>query len=287
MSLMDEPETTPSSLLRALRAHPRRRLLTLFLLLALGGAVFARPFSSRGESVVIRGKPQPVEVYDPASGSASRPVQVLVVSGDIGWVGISVDIAEHLSSLGYRVIGFNARAYLASFTGKDVSLAPDQVSGDTETLLSWAGSARGFPSLFVIVGVSEGAGLGILAAGQAPYAPRCKGIVALGLPRRTSLGWRWTDFPMWVTKKDPREPLADTEPYLKQIRAPLVMIHSTSDEWDPIDFARAMFNEAPQPKKFIAVDAPNHRFSGKVPEVLSYIDAALRWMENPAATQVP
>jgi hypothetical protein len=237
---------------------------------------------------MIRGKAQSVLIYDPPPGSPQRPFQVLITSGDVGWIGLPAETAEHLHLRGYRVVGFNARAYLSSFTTRGAALEVDKIPADFRTLFDWTASSQSaYPASIVMVGVSEGAGLDVLAAGQPPFPPQCKGIIALGLPRKTTLGWRWIDFPMWVTKRDPNEPLAETEPFLRHIRAPLVMIHSSRDEWDSIDVARRMFDQAPEPKRFLAIDASNHRFSDKVPEVLSQIDASLIWLENLVPMQTP
>lgn len=268
-----------------LRSGLRRLIVLIFLLISV--PLITASTSRRTESLTIRDKVQTVEIYDPAPDSHPQPFQVVVSAGDLGWIGLPVSIAEHLSALGYRVIGFNSRAYLSSFTERRTRLIPDELPGDLQTLLDWAASAEGYPSSFVLVGVSEGAGLNVVAAGQRPFAPRCKGIIALGTPWTTTLGWRWTDFPMWVTKKDPNEPLVDTEPYLRQVKVPIVMIHSTHDEWDSIDTAHQMFAQIPDPKKFVSIDANNHRFSDKMPEVMSSIESSLRWLENPAALQTP
>ncbi len=43
---------------------------------------------------------------------------------------------------------------------------------------------------------------------------------------------------------------------------------------------RGIFDLAPDPKRFIAVDASNHRFSNKTPEVLSLLDTHIPWIES-------
>ena len=264
-----------------------RSFIAALILLTGGAARLGWPSLYRTQTVLMRGKEQVVLVYEPRPGLPQRAFQVIVTSGDLGWVGLSVDIAEHLQAEGYRVVGFNSRAYLSSFTGKESKLAPEEVSADLHSLLDWADSSGQSPQAFVLTGVSEGAGLNVLAAGQMPPTPVLKGIIALGLPRETTLGWRWTDFPMWVTKRNPREPLTGTSAYLRQLKVPLVMIHSTHDEWDSLETARNMFALAPGPKRFIAVDASNHRFSDKVSQVLSQIDSSLAWMEDPGLQPVP
>lgn len=270
----------------------RRRLLTdvhaavLIMSLTLAVALLSneqcQAASSRTETIAMRGKVQSLLIYDPASDSPRRPFQVIVTSGDLGWVGLSVDIAEHLQKEGYRTIGFNARAYLSSFTGKDISLKGSDVPADYRTLLYWAISQKAGPAAFVMVGVSEGAGLAVVGMSEPPSSSPCKGIVALGLPGLTSLGWRWTDFPMWITKREPREPLADTRAYLPKLGIPLFMIHSTHDEYDSLANAKEMFQLVPRPKRLVVIDAINHRFSDKVPEVMTQIDTALEWFQNPA-----
>ncbi len=258
-----------------------RFILLSCLLLGIFEASSAASFSSyQSMNIELRGKSQTLAVYEPAPGTPRRPVQVIVTSGDVGWVGLPVDIAEHLQKAGYRTIGFNARAYLSSFTQKNSHLEERDIPGDYQALQSWAAAGKG-PAEFVMIGVSEGAGLAVIGMSGRESRNRCKGIIAMGLPGKTSLGWRWTDFPMWITKKDPNEPLADTRGYLKNLDVPLVMIHSMHDEWDSIESAREMFQIHPGPKKLITIDAINHRFSNKVPEALLNLEKSLDWIQNP------
>ncbi len=282
---MPEPGMS-RSLVKTLGSTPRGLLIVLALLSAVA-ARFGWPASYRTENLLLRSKTQSVAVYDPRPDSQRRAFQVVVTSGDLGWIGLSADIAEHLQANAYRVIGFNSRAYLSSFTTRDSALKPEDVSEDLRTLLGWAASSPASVHAFVLIGVSEGAGLSVVGAGQLPQLQTLKGVIALGLPRETTLGWRWTDFPMWVTKRNPREPLTATSTYLSQLRTPFVMIHSTHDEWDPIESARAMFALAPEPKKFFAIAASNHRFSDRLPEVLTQIDSALAWMATLTPLQAP
>jgi pimeloyl-ACP methyl ester carboxylesterase len=243
----------------------------------------AQPAAAAGyrtENLDIRSRSQTMYVYEPAG--IPRPFQVIVISGDLGWVGLSVDVAEHLRDTGYRVIGFNARAYLSSFTGKNIRLDASDIPGDFKTIMNWAAREPTRPASFVMVGVSAGAGLAVLGMGQKNGDLRCRGIIALGLPARTALGWRWTDFPMWITKRDPNETMVETKGYLAALSLPVAMIHSTHDEYDAIDHARALFAILPGPKEFLAIDAVNHRFSDKIPEVLAAVDKFLLWVEKTA-----
>lgn len=264
-------------MMHSMRSRLHCALSGLVMLLLAPGSPSAGP---RTLTVDLHGKPQSIQVYDPSPGAPKRPVQVLVTSGDLGWLGISGDVPDHLQGRGYRVIGFNARAYLSSFTGKGgAHVEESQIPGDYRTLMA-ASTDDKFPKDYVLVGISEGAGLAVLAMGQAQAGASCRGIIGLGLPVRTELGWRWTDFTSWISKNEPNEPLAETKDYLARLHVPIVEIHSAHDAYDPIDIVRAMFAVAPEPKRFIAVDASNHRFSNKTKEVLSILDNSLEWIES-------
>lgn len=245
--------------------------------LSLADVVSAASYES--VTISIRGRDQSLAVYDPDAGAPGRPFQLVVTSGDLGWIGLPAYIAEHARKMGFRVVGFNARAYLSSFTGKDLHLDQRDIPGDYRTILDWVTSNPFYPRDVVFVGVSEGAGLSVLGMARQNWAGRCRGVIALGLPARTSLGWHWSDFPMWITKRDPREPQADTGMYLPELKVPLVMIHSEHDEWDSIQKAQQLFTLHPGPKRFIAVDASNHRFSDRLQEVASRIEQSLMWLQ--------
>ncbi|MBZ5498091.1 MAG: hypothetical protein LAP85_16955 [Acidobacteriia bacterium] len=266
--------------------HPRfllcRNVLSAGMaLLLLASTLHAARPAARTLTVNLRGKPQSVQIYEPAPGAPKRTVQVLVTSGDLGWLGISGDVPGHLQEQGYRVIGFNARTYVSSFTGGGgAHLEENWIPADYEAVVDAASKGSMFPKEFVSIGVSEGAGLAVLAMGQPGASALCRGIIALGLPLKTALGWRWTDFTAWISKREPNERLAETKEYLVRLKVPIVMVHSTRDEYDLIDNVRAIFADAPEPKRFIAVDASNHRFSNKIPEVMSILDTSISWMES-------
>ena len=235
----------------------------------------------RKVTVYLRGKAQTVRIYDPPAGAPRRPVQVLVTSGDLGWLGISGDVPGYLQERGYRVIGLNAQSYEVAFTGPHgAHLDAAQIPGDFDTIMEAVSADSLFPASFVSVGVSEGAGLAVLAMGQSGASEMCRGVIGLGLPVRTALAWRWTDFPSWITKAEPHEAEAATEDYLVGMRVPLVVIHSLHDEYDPIDKVRAILARAPVPTHFIAVDAPNHRFSRRTGQVLALVDSSIVWIDS-------
>jgi hypothetical protein len=224
--------------------------------------------------VTIRGKEQELQLY----GTRGSP-PILLSSGDLGWAGLVVHVAEHLSSAGYFVIGFNSRSYLSGFTSKSGTLTAQDVPKDYGVLVEFAlKDSRVKP---ILAGVSEGAGLSVLAATRAEVKGNVLGVLALGLPNQNELGWKWQDATIWITKRAPDEPgfmVADIIANVSPL--PLAEIHSTHDEFLPLDKAKAMFALAGEPKKMWTIEASNHRFGDNREELDRRILEALAWIKQ-------
>ena len=147
----------------------------------------------------IRGKTQTLRLYGPRGGPP-----VIASSGDGGWIHLAPHVAEVLSARGFFVVGFDSRAYLSSFTGRDGTLRETDVPGDYRVLADFASAGSG--SRPVLVGVSEGAGLSVLAS-SGTAKDRVQGVVAIGLPEKNELGWRWRDAAIYLTHGVPHEPM--------------------------------------------------------------------------------
>ncbi len=225
----------------------------------------------------IRGKPQQLHM----SGTrGSTPV--ILSSGDLGWAGLVVHVAEFLASQGYYVIGFNAKAYLTSFTTRSTSLSPREVPDDYAAIIEYA--RQGSSGKPILAGVSEGAGLSVLASSKQGLKSNIQGILGLGLPDQNELGWKWQDFTIWITKKTPNEPGFMVEDIISGVSPlPLAEIHSTHDEFLPLEKARAMFAHAGEPKRMWVIEASNHRFSDNRSELDRCILEALRWINDQSA----
>jgi fermentation-respiration switch protein FrsA (DUF1100 family) len=226
------------------------------------------------ETVTIRGKPQTVRVY----GVRGRP-PVIVSSGDGGWMHLGPHVAEVLAAHGYFVVGFDSRAYLSSFTSGKVTLKPEDEPGDYRVLASFA--ARGSNQRPVLIGVSEGAGLSVLAATDAATKSVISGVIGLGLPDMNELGWRWSDAAIYFTHADPNEPLFSVAKVIDHVSPlPLAAIHSTQDEFVPLDEIKRVMAAAREPKQLWIVKASNHRFSDNVAEFDRRLLEAMSWVAN-------
>jgi fermentation-respiration switch protein FrsA (DUF1100 family) len=188
-------------------------------------------------------------------------------------------VAETLAAHGYFVIGFNVKAYLESFTTDGHTLAAEDVPRDYRTLVDYA--TRGSPAAPMLIGVSEGAGLSVLAAADPEMRRRVAGVVALGLPDRNELGWRWQDSLIYVTHRVPNEPTFSASTVVSRLTpVPLAAIHSTNDEFVPEAEVRRIMAQASEPKRLWMVTASDHRFSGNVPEFDRRLLESIEWVKQ-------
>jgi hypothetical protein len=225
-------------------------------------------------SVNLPGKQQDLYLYGAKDG-----IPVILSSGDLGWAGLVVHVAEFLSSRGYYVVGFNSKAYLSSFTAKTGTLKPGDVPADYKVLIEYARS--GVSAKPILVGISEGAGLSVLAATSPELKGSIQGILGLGLPDQNELGWKWQDFTVWITKQVPNEPSFMVEDIIGQVSpVPLAEIHSTHDEFLPLEKAKEMFARAAEPKRMWVIEASNHRFSDNRDELDRRVIEALNWIKS-------
>jgi fermentation-respiration switch protein FrsA (DUF1100 family) len=58
------------------------------------------------------------------------------------------------------------------------------------------------------------------------------------------------------------------------------MIQSSRDEYVPVEEARRLFAAAGEPKRFVLVEARNHRFDGNQPEFFRQLRAMIEWVNT-------
>lgn len=245
-----------------------RFVLLAILATALAPGAWAEPTAV----VTVRGKPQKVHLYGPREGAP-----VVVTSGDGGWIHLGPVAAEFLGAQGYSVVGVDCKAYLASFTEGKKTLSPQDVPADFLVFLDYARQGR--PAKALLVGVSLGAGLAVLAASDPAIQAALEGVLALGLPNVNELGWRFRDSLIYLTHKVPNEPTFAAADYVPRLgRVPLAAIHSTHDEFVPLQEVKALMALPGGPKRLWVIEAENHRFSDRKEELDRRILEAIEWM---------
>jgi fermentation-respiration switch protein FrsA (DUF1100 family) len=243
-----------------------------FLALVLAPAL---AFGETKATLTLRGQEQTLRLYGARTGAPA-----VVSSGDGGWTHLGPDVASFLETRGFFVVGFDCKHYLSSFTNGSRTLAPTDVPGDYRALVDYARSGRSDPVL--LVGVSEGAGLSVLAASDPALQGSLRGVLALGLPDVNELGWRFSDSMIYITHKIPNEPTFKASDYLPRLGAvPLAAIHATEDEFVPVDEVKRLLALPGGPRKLTILVAADHRFSDKQPQLQQAILEALEWMKAP------
>ncbi len=221
--------------------------------------------------VVVRGKQQKLHLYGPPGG---RPV--VLASGDGGFIHLAPEVAAFLGGEGFRVVGVDSKAYLSSFTTGASTLAPGDVPGDFRVFVDQARGGR--PTRVLLVGVSEGAGLSVLAASDPALQPSLAGVVGLGLPDVNELGWHFRDSVIYLTHKTPNEPTFRAADYVPKLgTVPLAAIHSTHDEFVPLDEVKRLVALPGGPRRLWVVEAADHRFSGNTAELQRSLREAIGW----------
>jgi dienelactone hydrolase len=253
-------------------------VLVLALQLAPGTAFGSEPLSFH-----LRGKTLTLTVYRPAGGKSKGTV--LMGSGDVGWVGLAAEMAEFLAGQGYTAVGINVRQYLAEFTSGKTTLTTKEPPGDYAQIASFLRQRNLLAAPVIVSGVSEGAALAVLAASSQKNHDWINGVLTMGLPPTAELGWRWTDFMSWVTKRDPDEPMFAPKEFLPQVSpVPLCLIHSTKDEYVTEADYRTFERVAQPPKKFVLINASNHRFTDQKDELKRQVMNCVAWIRSQPGT---
>jgi dienelactone hydrolase len=258
----------------------RLLVLAAFSLLLFGQSLVAA--GPRSVRFTIRGAALTFYVFRPNSPKADPPA-VIVVSGDGGWHGLIVEVAQYLAARGHTVVGVDSKAYLESLS-KPKALEPAQVTRDFGSIAQFAKEQSGSRTI-IFVGWSEGGGLAVLGGLDPTLRADLRGVVAIGLPELNELAWRWSDAVIYVTHKVPNEPTFNSKDYVGRLApVPLMTIQSTHDEFVPLETAREIFARAQEPKQFALIEAESHHFGGQLPAFWQALDRAFAWFETLAAS---
>jgi hypothetical protein len=224
----------------------------------------------------IRGRNQVLRTFGPRGGD---PIVVSISDG--GWMRLAPHVADVLAAKGFFVVGLDVKAYLESFTSAKTTLHVEDEPGDYRVMADFAAQAtHGKP---ILIGVSEGAGLSVLAATDPQTKAAIAGVIGLGLPDLSELGWRWRDSLIYVTHGVPNEPTFRTSDLIGKVApVPLGVIHSTHDEFFSVADVQKLFDGLQEPRKLWVVPAVDHRFSDNLAEFDRRLVEAVEWVKQNA-----
>jgi pimeloyl-ACP methyl ester carboxylesterase len=259
--------------MRRVRPGPCRLTLSA---IALSAMMSSTTTAQSHDTLTIRGKAQSLHLY----GQRGNP-PVVVSSGDGGWIHLGPHVAETLAKAGFFVVGVDVKAYLESFTSGSTTLRPEDEPRDYAALTAYA--ARGSAVKPILIGVSEGAGLSVLAATDPDTKARIAGVIGLGLPNLNELGWRWKDSLIYLTHGVPNEPTFSTQAIVDRLAPiPLAAIHSTQDEFVSVAEVQRVVDSAKEPKHLWVITASDHRFSDNLGEFDRRLLEAMDWVRRNA-----
>jgi hypothetical protein len=264
----------------------RARLLALGLMVSLpwmgGCAARARhalppspPVADR--PIVLNGHPLVLHFANPTG--TSHPLLVYA-TGDGGWHRKDLSVYHQMVAWGYPIVGFDAHDYVTHL-GAMPSTTPARLAGDYEKIIMLAKDALRLPADYpvVLVGVSRGAGLSVVAAGQRSLRSTLSGVVAVALTREEEYVKRRR---LRLRGPRPRERvMVAVYEYLPRLAdVPLAVIQSTRDNYLPAADARALFGKDTPRRWFQPVQARNHSFGGARPQLYQSMERSLDWITH-------
>jgi hypothetical protein len=214
-----------------------------------------------------------------ASGARGPGHPLLVyATGDGGWHRKDLAVYRHLVSFADPTVGFDAHDYVTHLAGSD-STTPARLAVDYARIIAAAKETLGLPGDYpvVLVGVSRGADLSVVAAAQRSLSASITGVLAVALTKEEE----------YVKHRAPRlrgEPAAAPEmvqvyEYLPDIiDMPIAVIQSTRDRYLPAAAARALFGPDRPLRWLQAIEARNHSFGGARDQLYAAIGRSLTWI---------
>ncbi|HJP94666.1 MAG TPA: AcvB/VirJ family lysyl-phosphatidylglycerol hydrolase [Pyrinomonadaceae bacterium] len=231
--------------------------------------------------VSVRGQQLSVHFYRPRGDGAVLPA--IYACGDGGWRGLAPRTAEQLAHIGFAVAGIDSKVYLREFSSVKNPLTIKQLALDYVDIAKVLRSyAKVDPSTPVYVyGWSLGAGFAIAVGSDVDTRANWAGIISIGLPKQNQLvsgvGGNY------ISLNHETNALYGfrSENVMAQIApVPLVMIQSTSDTASPPKVGTVLYTAAKNPKKYVLIQASNHRFSGARDEFYAALGNAVAWMRE-------
>lgn len=266
-----------------------RSALVVAILLCAGCGIHREPRLeppgvSAERNIQINGHSLRVHVAD--SRTRQPALLLLYATGDGGWHRKDLDLYRHLVAWGYPVAGFDAHDYVTHL-GAEPTTTPERVAHDYQAMIDTAREALALPRALpvALVGVSRGAGLAVVAAGEPLLRDVLAGVVVAGLTKEE-------EYVRWYRRIGPhrsetREMVQIYEylPFLAPL--PITVIQSTRDKYLPAASARALFGPDGPDRHLIAIDARNHSFAGARDELYAAVERALDSMSRTDLTQSP
>jgi fermentation-respiration switch protein FrsA (DUF1100 family) len=174
---------------------------------------------------------------------------VLFCHGNGGNISYSMDVLETLNKLNLNVLVFDYRGY-----GKSEGSPTEKGTYiDAETACQWLIKNKNIPEHEIII-IGRSLGAAIAANLATKHSPRLL-ILESGFSSTPDVAAR--HYPIFPVRLLCRYKYKTAE-YVKDIRCPLLVIHSPDDEIIPYANGKKIFNSAKEPKEFLEISGSHN-----------------------------
>jgi dienelactone hydrolase len=257
-------------------------LLSIVTLPGCAGSLTSNPavFTWQKEPVKAARAQLDLTLVKPASPTAPR-VLVLFGSGDGGLMGVSKALVQHLADGGYYVAGFSSREALNALRNSAGRLDYVETRDTLAAVIAEAKRRLELPedARVVVTGMSRGANMVIVAAGDRTLRPVIVGAVAVALTRELDY--------LAVPEGAERLPGVEmdqkgrvrTYPAIERLGSiPLAIIQSTNDKYVPAAQSRRLLGPDTPTRRLYEVQARDHSFGGGEAALMRDLDDAMKWV---------
>jgi pimeloyl-ACP methyl ester carboxylesterase len=209
---------------------------------------------------------------------------LVYATGDGGWHRNDLALYKEIVSWGHPVVGFSAHEYVSNLGNATDTTTPARLARDYLAIIQLAKAELRLPPTHpvILIGVSRGAGLSVVAAGQRAVQRELSGVLAIALTKEEEyVRWfrRTRDANVRATPEEPS--MVEVYEYLPRLGPlPLYVIQSTHDGYLPADKARALFGSDTERRRFQSIESDNHNFSDKREEMYAAAREALAFIER-------
>ena len=199
----------------------------------------------------------------PATGGPPREL-LFHVTGDSGWHGLDPLFYDTMAGRGHAIAGVSARSVRARLHALGPQATPARLAVEYARLIDAALQELGLDpgTRVVITGLSRGAGLAAVAAGEPPLARRVAGVLIMAL----------------TAEEETVRPVAAPFARLDRLECPLLLLQSTRDRHVAAAEARRLFGPDTPRRRMVAIDAEGHTFGGQRDELFRQFEAGLDWI---------
>jgi hypothetical protein len=250
---------------------------------ACAGHLTVRPDVFQAETVtVVDGNVSVDLVLVKPVAPTMPPTLVVFASGDGGLRGVSMSVLQHLADRGgCYVAGYNARDPMTEIGSSGGRVPYARAVARIGWITRQAKEKLGLPPAtpVIVTGVSRGANMVVLAAGDKTLQTEIVGAVALALTREMD----YVEIPEGAERlrgvKVDDERRVQTYPAIQRVGAiRLAVIQSTNDSYVPSAESRRLLGPDTPTRRLYEVKSSGHSFGGGEAEMLQALDDALDWI---------